>query len=149
MKLVGIPRNSHFFFCLDLASYIALSALGWQAILIGEANFTSVAVNNSEIVEFDDILKVKPTLAYQILLWEVEVIVADADIVFLENPLGEFTDKADFEVQCDSMVLFRIPLDQKEVNWQVNLGFFKVQPKKQVLKLIPRWLNVMYDIPKI
>jgi hypothetical protein len=69
------------------------------------------AVNNKRIIEFYDIVKIKPTFVYQLLLWGVEAIPIDADVVYLENALRLFHNSADFETQCDSKELFRIPSD--------------------------------------
>jgi hypothetical protein len=148
-QLAGIPSNSHVFFALDDVSYDALLPLGAQAVIFATGNFTKAAVNNHHLIEFYDILKLKPTVVHQLLLWNVDAILIDADIVFLSNALTLFTDSADFEVQCDSKEYYRIPYWNLSVPWQVNLGFCKVHPTPVVMKLMPIWLQKMYAIRNI
>ena len=149
MRLAGIPRNYHVFVALDSASVEALEKVDAQVVLIENSNFTKDAVNNKHLIDFYDIVKMRPTVLHLLCLWGFEVILLDADIVFLENPLRLFNDEADFEVQCDSKVFYRIPTNQKPVPWQVNLGFFKLHPTPVVMALFPRWLEKMYTTPKI
>lgn len=106
----GIPRNYHVIIALDEPAYKAMKDIGAQVVYL-ESNFTSTAVNNRHIVDYYDILKMKPTILHQLLLWDAEAILVDADVVFLENPLSIFNDEADFEVQCDSKEYYWIPTE--------------------------------------
>ena len=148
MKLVGIPRNYHVTIALDQESYDAISKIDEPVIYL-KSNFTKQAVNNRKLIDFYNIIKVKPTILHQFLLWNVEPILVDVDSVFLQNPFHVFNDEADFEVQCDSKIYYQIPYNEYPVPWQVNLGFFKVHPTKTVMKLMPFWLTRMYNASKV
>ena len=139
MQLVGIPKNHRVTVALDEESYNALLKINEPVVLL-KSHFTKKAVNNKNIHDFYSIIKVKPTILHQFLLWDVEPIVVDADTVFLENPFQIFNDEADFEVQCDSKEYYQIPYNTIPVPWQVNLGFFKVRPTEAVMKFMPIWL---------
>jgi hypothetical protein len=148
MQLAGIAPNHHFMICLDEESFAAVTGIGAQAVYL-PSNFTNIAVNNRHIVDFYDIVKVKPTFCHQLLLWNVEVNPVDADIVFLENPLDLYDDSADLETQCDSKVYFQIPYGQEPVPWEVNLGYYRLHPTPFVMKLMPIWLSKMFVAPKL
>jgi hypothetical protein len=148
-QIADIPSNAHFFIALDIPSYQSILKIGAQALLFQTGNFTSDAVNNQRLIEFYDIVKVKPTFIHQLLLWNVEAIPIDADMIFFSNALNLFIDSADFETQCDSKEFFRIPYHNDSVAWQVNLGFYKIHPTPVVMKLMPIWLARMYNAPKI
>jgi hypothetical protein len=148
-QLSQVPSNAHFFIALDQESYTSMVRLNAQVLLFDTGNFTGDAVNNRRLVEFYDIVKVKPTFIHQLLLWNVEAIPMDADMVFFDNFLPMFMDSADFETQCDSKEFYRIPYENDSVAWQVNLGFYKIHPTPVVMKLMPIWLERMYKAPKI
>jgi hypothetical protein len=84
-----------------------------------------------------------------LLLWNVDAIAIDADMVFFSDVLPMFTDRTDFETQCDSKEFFQLPSDNDSVAWQVNLGFYKIHSTPVVMKLMPVWLARMYNAPKI
>ena len=149
MRIAQIPREYHVFVALDNESFAAVEKVGAQVVLLDHANFTKNAVNNRHIIDFYDIVKVRPTVLHLFCLWNFEVIICDTDIVFLENPLPLFNDNADFEVQCDSKVFYRIPYNQNPVPWQANLGFFKLHPTPAVMSLFPIWMERMYTSPKM
>ncbi|OHT05391.1 hypothetical protein TRFO_05991 [Tritrichomonas foetus] len=148
MRLANIPSNYHVTIALDFETYEALQNIGANVIL-WKSNFIKKAVNNVKIVEFYNIIKVKPTILHQFLLWNVEPILVDADTIFNENPLHLFNDEVDFQVQCDSKEYYEIPYNVYPVPWQVNLGFYKVRPSSTVMKLMPVWLERMYNSPKV
>jgi hypothetical protein len=148
-QLAGIPSNYHFFIALDKVARDAMSNLNAQVLLFDTGNFTADAVNNHRLVDFYDIVKVKPTFIHQLLLWNVDAIPVDADMVFFEDAFALFRDSTDFETQCDSKEYFRIPYENDSVAWQVNLGFYKLHATSVVMKLMPIWLEKMYGIPKI
>lgn len=147
MQLAGIPKNNRITIALDDESNEALLKIDEPVVLL-KSNFTKQAVNNKQIHDFYSIIKVKPTILHQFLLWDVEAITVDADTVFLKDPFHIFNDEADFEVQCDSKELFQIPSNVEPVPWQVNLGFFKVRPTEAVKKFMKIWLLKMYNAPK-
>lgn len=147
MQLIGIPKNHRITVALDEETYRVLLKINEPVVLLN-SNFTKRAVNNKQIHDFYNIIKVKPTILHQFLLWNVEPITVDADTVFLKNPFHLFNDEADFEVQCDSKEFYQIPSNMMPVPWQVNLGFFKVRPSKTVMKFLPIWLLKMYNAPK-
>jgi hypothetical protein len=147
-QLAGLPRNGHFFITLDANAFKAMRALNAQVILFDTGNFTGDAVNNKRLIEFYDIVKVKPTFMHQLLLWDVDAMPIDAGMVFFEDALKLFTDSTHFETQCDSKFFYRIPYDNDSVAWQVNLGFYKFHPNPVILKLMPVWLEKMYTVPK-
>jgi hypothetical protein len=148
LLLANVSADHHFFVALDNVSYRAMLNLSARAVLFEGGNFTAAAVNNRRKVQFYDIVKVKPTFVHQLLLWKVEVIPTDADIVFLQNPLGLFSSSTDFETQCDSNVYYRLPAGNKRAAWQINLGYYKVHPTAVVLRLMQPWLCRMYTTPK-
>ena len=148
MRLVGIEKNQHVFICFDLPAHEKMLSIGAQSLLMEGANFTRQAVNVRHILEFTELLKVKPTIMYLLSMWGVEVIHIDADIVFLENPLDLFSDTADFEAQCDSDLYVQVPSDVKPIAWEVNLGYFKIHPTRTVLDFFPIWLEHSYTSPK-
>lgn len=148
MKFAGIPKSNYVSIALDQQAYDAISKIGEPVVLL-QSNFTKKAVNNNQIVDFYNIIKVKPTILHQFLLWNVEPILVDADTVFLENPFHVFNDESDFEVQCDSKEYYRIPNNINPPPWQVNLGFYKVHPTETVLKFMPFWLKRMYNASKV
>jgi hypothetical protein len=67
-QLAGLPRNGHFFIARDANAFKAMRALNAQVILFDTGNFTGDAVNNKRLIEFYDIVKVKPTFMHQLLL---------------------------------------------------------------------------------
>jgi hypothetical protein len=148
-QLAGLPSNGHFFIALDQKTFEAMRTLNAQAILFDTGNFTGDAVNNRRLIEFYDMVKVKPTFIHQLLLWDVDAMPIDADMVFFEDVLKLFHDATDFETQCDSKEFYRIPYDNDSVAWQVNLGFYKIRPTPVILKLMPIWLEKMYSVPKM
>jgi hypothetical protein len=149
LQLANVSSNSHFFIALDRKAYRSMLRLNAQVLLLEGGNFTGDAVNNKRIVEFYDIVKVKPTFIHQLLLWGVEPIPIDADVVFIENVLDMFTDSADFETQCDSKEYFRIPYWNDSCPWQLNLGYYKLHPTPVIMRLMPVWLTKMYNVPKM
>lgn len=148
LQMAGVDPINHVMIALDLPSYKAVRAIGANAIYF-KSNFTTNAVNNRHLIQFYDIVKVRPTIVHQLLMWDVETILIDVDIIFISNPLEFFKDNADFEVQSDSKVYYKIPSDEVPVRWEVNLGFYKIHPSQAVLKLSPIWLTRMYKAPKV
>jgi hypothetical protein len=87
---------------------------------------------------------------YLFLKLDIEPIAIDADIVFMEpNFISQFTDEADIEVQFDSRIYARIPVDKNPPLWDPNLGLFKLHPTEAVMKLMPIWLTRMFNAPKM
>lgn len=148
LSMTGIPNNYRITVALDQESYDAVNNIG-QNVLLLESNYVKQAVNNRKLIDFYNIVKVRPTILHQLLLWNVEAILVDADTVFLENPLDLFNDEADFEVQSDSRIWYKIPYQEMPVPWDVNLGYYKLHPTPTVMKLIPLWFEKMYTSPKI
>lgn len=148
MKYAQIDPRNQVTIALDMESYNAIKNIGGQAIYL-ESNFTRSAVNVRKKVDFYKIVKVRPTVVHQLLLWDVEAILVDIDIIFLSNPLPYFKDNADFEVQCDSRIFYKIPSDVQPLKWEINLGFYKLHPTPTVMELFPKWLKRMYDVPNI
>ena len=148
MKIAGIPKNFHVTIALDEEAYMSVKKIDANVVYF-HSNFVRKAVNNRQIIDFYNIVKVRPTILYQLLLWDVEPIMVDSDTVFLSDPLHLFNDEADFEVQCDSKEYYKIPYNKYPVPWQVNLGYYKLHPTPSVLKLMPIWMEFMYKSPKV
>ena len=68
MKLIGVPKNSHISVALDQQTYDAIAGIDEPVVLL-QSNFTKSAVNNNHIVDFYDIIKHKPKILLQFLLW--------------------------------------------------------------------------------
>jgi hypothetical protein len=140
-KIVKFPMSHHFMISLDDILHGNVSKLGWRSILL-PSNFTGRAVTLKKKVSYCSIIKVKPVIAYLLLLMDVEPIIIDTDVAVLESDfLEQFTDAADVECQCDSNLAAKIPSDVKPPFWQVNMGFVKFHPTRPVMKFMPRWLN--------
>ena len=144
-----IPKNSFVMIALDLYSFNQLLSISAPVIYLN-SKFSKNAVNNQKIIDFYEIVKIRPTILHQILLWKGEAILSDIDIIFFSNPLNLFQNlNNDFEIQSDSKEFVKIPLNLTEIIWKFNLGFYKVYPTKPVLQLFPIWLVNMYNTPKL
>jgi hypothetical protein len=94
-QLAGLPPNGHVFIALDRPTLEAMRHLGARAILFDKEEFAGDAAHSRKLIDFYDIVKVKPTFVHQLLLWNVDAITIDADMVFLEDALSLFHDLAD------------------------------------------------------
>lgn len=147
-------KKSIIIIAVDEKSYLELRSMNIPVIML-QSNFTSDCVNNQKIILFYELVKLRPTILHQLLLWNVETIMSDADIVFFSNPNVLFTKEADFEVQSDSKVFYNYDIykeyfnNTKDYKWSVNLGFYKVYPTKEVLDIIQVWFPLMYNSPKL
>lgn len=150
----GFNKNSIIIIAVDKKSYTELRQMNIPSIYL-PSNFTSDCVNNQKIILFYEIVKLRPTILHQLLLWDVETILSDADIVFFKNPNELFNRKTDFEVQSDSKFFYNYDIyheytnNTSEYKWAVNLGFYKVYPTEEVLKIIQIWFPLMYNSPKL
>lgn len=147
IKLAGVEKNKRITIALDQEAYDKLKNID-EPVILFEKNFTKKLVNSHKLVDFYNIVKIRPTIVHQFLLWNTEFIHSDSDIVYLKNPLEVFNDEADYEVQCDSKEYYQIPYKKMPVPWQVNLGFYKVHPSPVLLKLLPLCLKGMYEEPR-
>lgn len=148
LKFVETQPNQHITIALDNETYEALLKIN-ETVILYKSNFTKKLVNNNQIVNFYDIIKIRPTVIHQFLMWNTEFINFDSDTVFLKNPYDVFKDESDYEVQCDSKEYYQIPYNVTPVPWQVNLGVHKVHPSPLILKLYPMYLKKMYISPKM
>ena len=147
MQKVGIPKTHRISIALDQETFDAISAIGEHVILL-PSPFSSKLVNNHHYVEFCNVVKFKVIILYQLLLWNIEPIFFDADIVFMDNPISIFRNDIDFQVQYDSKTSFRLPSYEIPVPWEVNLGFFKILPTPAVLKFMPIYCEYLLRSPK-
>ena len=136
--------------CLDDESYSEMKAFNAPVILL-RSNFTKKSVNNYQIVDFYDIVKIRPTILHQLLMWNCETVLSDADIVFFSDPWELFTGNEDFQAQSDSKVYYNYEPYAKKTPlfWNGNLGFYKVIPSVNVLKVMKDWLVRAYKTPKL
>ena len=150
LKRTNPKKNSFVIIALDEESYKDLKKLDAPTIRL-RSNFTKKSVNNMEIVDFYDIVKIRPTILHQLLMWNCETILSDSDIVFFSDPHKLFTGGAEFEAQSDSKEFFDYkPYEKKNpLFWKVNLGFYKVIPTPGVLSLMKEWLVRCYLTPKL
>lgn len=147
LKFVETQPNQHITIALDRETYDAISNIN-ETVIMYKSNFTKRLVNNNQLVNFYDIIKIKPTVIHQFLMWDTEIINFDGDTVFLKNPYDVFKDESDYEVQCDSKEYYQVPYNVTPVPWQVNLGVHKVHPSPSMLKLYPMYLRKLYMTPK-
>jgi len=140
--------NSIIVVSLDSFSHQQMVKIGANSIHL-HSNFTPKAVNNRKLIDFYDIVKVRPTLLHQFLLWGAEPVLSDLDIIFLSDPFPLFKGDYDFIVQCDSKNYTKLPISDPIVDWKVNLGFYQAIPTESVMKLMPIWLTRMYNAPKM
>ncbi|KAH0795151.1 NADH:ubiquinone reductase (non-electrogenic) [Histomonas meleagridis] len=146
MKLANFTKNGYVFVATDIDAYNQMKELNPQTIYL-PANFTKSAVNNIHMEDFAEILKIRPVLVHQLLLWDAEVIYTDIDIVFLEDPISSFNDEADFEVQSDSDRIVKYNTSAPVV-FLPNMGYFKVHPTPIVLRFFKVWLQKFFSTPK-
>lgn len=147
MQKVGIPKNHRISIALDQDAFNTISAIDENVILL-PSPFSSKLVNNRHYIEFCNVVKFKVAILYQLLLWNIEPIFFDADIVFMADPISIFRNDVDFQVQFDSKTSFRLPSYEMPVPWEVNLGFVKVLPTPAVLKFMPIYCEYLLRSPK-
>jgi hypothetical protein len=107
-------------------------------------------VNNKKLIDFYNIVKVRPTLLHQLLLWNFDVTLSDVDVVFIGDYFDLFNkdNENDFQVQWDSKEISWIRKNAS-MQWSINFGYYQVFPTHNVLTLMPIWLEKMYKAPKL
>ena len=146
MKLAGIPPNQHVFVATDEEAYASMKALNPQTVFF-PSEFTREAVNVFKFLNYSEILKMKPVVAHQFLLWGAEVIQVDVDIVFLENPFEVFNDEDDLQIQSDSDVIVQYNISEP-IPMKPNSGFYKFRPTPVVMKFFKEYLTKCFSNPK-
>jgi hypothetical protein len=127
-RAVGLPENFHIFVALD---EVALSGF---SIVNPSTLFLNVSGRNYSYHEFT---KVKIFIQLQLLLWNVESIMCDTDIVLLKDPRELFLDETDVEISIEDN---GCDFPERRRWWLVNVGFMRVIPNDKVIELHKKWL---------
>ena len=142
----GIPKNRYVFIATDMESYETLSALGASVIHLA-SNFTKNSVTDRKILDYVKLAKLRPTILHQFLLWGLETVLIDSDVVILEDFIDLFSPVSDMDVGFDSKELVAVPT--RLPFWEVNMGILRFVPTDPVLQFFPEWLSQSYVSPKV
>lgn len=148
----SFPKNGWALVCLDEITYISLLKItsSPENILFLKSNFTEKAVNNRQLIDFYNIAKIRPTIAHQLVMWNIDPIIADLDVIFFENPLFLFDNFSDFEFQSDSKEIsyFNFTAGSNVDKWLLNAGYVRFKASEKMKNFFKIWLSRTYDIPK-
>ena len=129
----GIPAGFHVFIALDVPSYRSFQEIE-----------PSVMLYDVEARKFgyEQCCKTKLFIQYQLLLWSVESVICDDDLVFLRNPMGLFQTDVDFEFasECASPTF-----DSRYRYHEFNAGFVHVRPSEVSVLLYEQW--ILHTVP--
>lgn len=121
-----IPSNYYLFISLDYKAYDELSKRGAPTILY------------SDTVPKYEITYLRMHVVYQLLLWNIDVLMTDSDMVYFNNPLPLFNNESDFEVSYEYLIFLH---DYKNHDgFYGNLGFWKVIASSRTIKFIKNLL---------
>jgi hypothetical protein len=130
-----IPSGFHIFIALDFDAYSEFESL------TSSVYFLNLSEPRSH---YERCCKLKLIILYQFLLWNVDTVICDDDIVFIRSPLDLFGAAAHLEVASESSEAdFSSDFDYS----QLNVGFFRVIPCELTVLLINHWIGVLIPDP--
>ena len=143
------PTNGWALICTDYDVYTNLTILpefSSRLLYLPTNSFTKDAVTNRRLADQLDILKFKATIIHQLILWEIDCIEADVDIVFFSNPLYLFDNVTDFEFQSDSRKNARFSFEPgTDVDiWELNSGFIRFKSSPFMKEFCHMWISNLY-----
>ena len=124
----GMPAGFHVFIALDVPSYRSFQEIEPSVML-----FDTAARNYG----YEQCCKIRLFIQYQLLLWSVEAVICDDDLVFLRNPMSLFKTDVDFQFasECPSPTF-----DSKYLYNEFNAGFVHVRPSEVSVLLYEQWI---------
>jgi hypothetical protein len=126
---VGIPENFHIFVALDEVALTEFFRMNPSTL------FLNVSGRNYAYHEFT---KVKLFIQLQLLIWNVESICCDTDVVLLKDPRELFRNGTDMEMSIED---FGCDFPERERWWDLNVGFMRVVPSGKAIELHKKWLS--------
>ena len=126
---VGVPTNFHIFIAMDAKSFQRFKELRRDVL------FFDASKRNFQYEQF---CKVKLFIQYQLLLWRVESVICDDDIVFLKNPLDIFREESHFEFATECIAAKFGPGYDYD---KFNVGLMRVIPTRSSILVYERWMR--------
>ncbi|OHS96170.1 hypothetical protein TRFO_10082 [Tritrichomonas foetus] len=123
---VYLQPNYYIFIALDKKSFIEMNNLNIPTILY------------SDTLPKVDITVLRLIIANQLLMWDVDVIQSDSDLVYFDNPLQLFEDEDDWEVSYENPQ--KISKFRKSPGYTINCGFWKLKSSTINKIFMKRWI---------
>ncbi|OHS96892.1 hypothetical protein TRFO_01985 [Tritrichomonas foetus] len=127
------PLQFHYFVATDELSYNRFLNFTNQVL------FLDVSDKIRRLEHFD---KIKLIIQYQLLIWNFESILLDADTLLFQNPQKLFDNNADIEVSADTCCDY---VFDNRFNYQdFNIGFLKATPNEVTKKVYHDWIQTSF-----
>lgn len=125
----GLPPNYHIFIAMDERAHTAMKQHCPNVILCDVSD---------RKYEYEQFCKVKLFIQYQLLLWKVESVICDDDLVILENPMKLFREDSHFEFATECQCAAFGPGYNYD---KFNVGFMRVIPTKSSILTYEYWIK--------
>lgn len=136
-RAAGVPSNMHLFIALDKQAR--------EKMLPHYPNVMLLDISGRGY-KYHQFCRVKMFVHYQLLLWGIEAVVCDDDLVILRNPLELFREQSHFELSTECRcAAFGPGYDYNKF----NIGFMRVIPTVTSILTYEYWIKVAVPRHKI
>lgn len=128
-RAVGVPANLHVFIALDKQA---------QEKLLPHCPNVLLCDVSGRGYKYDEFCRLKMFVQYRLLLWGVETVVCDDDVVILRNPIELFRQQSHFELSTECQAA---AFGASYSYDRFNVGFMRAIPTVASISAYEYWIR--------